>query len=294
MPRKDQIFDEIFTDKVRKNWVRFIDVGFQHRLAEIFLVERHHYWTARHNAVRLYIQSAQQLGLFNGIDGIDRIKRLQDPDLEQHRGALAECIAAHFLESLNRILFTDTKIAQPRKNLDFAFSFRSEAVNVEVKSRFEERDFDSPYRNQSKSIEKMVRSAKKQFSNAATNLLVIVPSLAYFVTREEMEKSLIGSHGIQFFVKSESGLMKSMQNHFFPNGLLVRKGKPDGTPANTRISAIASIQRFMSLESIETLHAIVVHNPFAIKPMSEEIFRGSPQLVKRGDYMKWIDPGLGD
>lgn len=35
--------------------------------------------------------------------------------------------------------------------------------------------------------------------------------------------------------------------------------------------------------------ALVVHNPYAQLPISEDLFQGLPQLVRRGNQMLWTD-----
>lgn len=74
-------------------------------------------------------------------------------------------------------------------------------------------------------------------------------------------------------------------NPLLPNG---KPFKHNAEPRFTRVSAVMAVERTIGEESVEHW-PMLARNPFAAKPLPEEIWGDMPQLVVRGPEMKWIN-----
>jgi hypothetical protein len=245
-----------------------------------------------------YLTAAYAIGLFDGPSGQDLRSRLQSPDEDNFRSAISECLAAWFLAGRCRLPVEPRPIGRPRHPLELCTQHPDGEIHVEVKA---------PHRRVVKTVwigddsdllQQALESANKQFRDDVRNLLVIVPELriSVFDHRSQITRAFFVEMTLNWLVDTATG--KSVDpvfDDFKPSGHFLETRSRTGAPFKrdlsarfTRISAVLCIEEILGEQSIEH-NALVLHNPNAHLHVTEELWRGLPQLVRREGQMVWTD-----
>ncbi len=239
-----------------------------------------------------YIKAGTTCGLVDET----MIRRLRDPDEDTFRGAIAECHAAWFLSTKQRLKVTPNPLGNERSVLDLKAEGPSGWFNVEVKAPHVPRLSGLQFGNDSKVLEATMQGAAKQLRSGQPNLVLIVPSIRVSaIDHRDQMLALVGQHGVEVFVDlSEDGTAEALpppRAAFFQKGRLVRglKKTPEGLmPGHTRVSAVAALEDDLVYGAPETRSRfLVIHNPFAEVPLPPEPFDPHPQFVRSGDSIHW-------
>lgn len=255
-------------------------------------------WKAAWDA---YLTAAFAIGLFDGKNGEDLRSRLRAPDDENFRSGIAECMAAWFLAGKQRLPVRPRPIGQ-KGPLEFSIKQLDGDIYAEVKAPYApilDRVTFS-WGDDSHLLQRAIESANKQFNDGVRNLLVIVPNfrIPVHILLGQITRAFFGDMSIRIPIDTGSGGPAGVAANFFkPSGHLLatrlpseKPFKPDNSPRFTRVSAILCIEEVPGVQSIE-YSVLVVHNPYAQLSISEGIWGGLPQFVRRGDQMIWTDGG---
>jgi hypothetical protein len=251
---------------------------------------------------------------------------------------MAECMACWFLAGRMRLGVIGLAEGRGSKLLDMRAVLPDGEAGVEVKAPFREPPVGSMtwLGDDRDKIAQCLLAAEKQFNNDGANILVIAPTLRIpvFAERRVLIRAVYGESVIVSAVNVKEGRLENQRLAFDPHGkflLRTRPGgkplKPDGLPANRRVSAILCIEErtfethpfpadeafvasvtdrerselFRIIERNQALYSshvnklcmahdvLVLHNPYAYHPISEATWSDYPQLVRRGDGMVWTD-----
>jgi hypothetical protein len=286
----------IFTSEVRTLWEKHMTSEMKGRIADVFPDSNDTLGVAKRKAIDRYLRKCHLANYFEGPDGRDRIMRITSDKAELYRSAMAECMVATFILDSGNSILSFSPPGRDLRKLDFVMTNGEVNIFIEVKAPADEKPKGIWIGNETPRLIKAIKESGKQFSNNSINLLAIVPDLRRPVTKNDLVAATIGKNSLIFDYNFKTGQFENHRPSFFPTGVFVRKGKKNGGPAHTRISAVLCLQEYLcTKESYEfQLAAAIVHNPFAAQKMSEEIFIGYPQLVVRQHEMSWIDPGLAD
>lgn len=246
-------------------------------------------------AWEVYLTAAFAIGLFDGKNGEDLRSRLRSPDDENFRSGIAECMAAWFLAGKQRLPVQPRPIGR-KGPLEFSIKQLDGDIHVEVKAPYApilDRVTFS-WGDDSHLLQRAIESANKQFNDDVRNLLVIVPNfrIPVHILLGQITRAFFGDMLIRIPIDVISGGPAGPATNIFePSGHLLATKlpsgtpfKPDNSPRFTRISALLCIEEVWGSQVIEH-NVIVVHNPHARSPISEDLWEGLPQVVRRGDQM---------
>lgn len=171
--------------------------------------------------------------------------------------------------------------------------------NVEVKAPYKELTTGVFCGNDSDVIEAVLKQANTQFAENKANVLFLTPNLRFALAQDRYQliQAFIGEETIEvpIALSDKDGPIKVSDESYLgfkANGQLVRPGKPDGSPAHTRVSAIVSCEEGFAERGQSRVvdHQIpVVHNPFAKHPIPVETFSDFVQFHRVRGGMKWSD-----
>ncbi len=279
---------------------------------------------ARKAAWDVYLGAAYACRLFEGPKGNDLRGRLTSKKAEDFRSAMSECMATWYLAGKYRLPINPAAPGRGAKNLEMVAFWNQQNFGVEVKAPYRPSPQDGiGHGDESDKLEDAVNTANKQFDDKGPNLLVLAPELPLpmYVHRASLLHALFGRSKIMIPIsKITGGPAGPTTVRFFPEGKLLKKQKPDGSPGYRRISAIlcieeTTIERYPSEHLYEEswtiippswtegreLHnshvnqmviehnATVIHNPHAYHPLDQNLFRNLPQCIPDGNTMRWTD-----
>lgn len=258
------------------------------------------YLIKRKSAWDTYLSSANTLKLLDGEYGKDLIARLQDPNYDNFRSAMAECMAAWFLAG--KLKFQLTPRPKGRKNnnpLEFLIKSNDDEICVEVKSPYRDATVGG-WGDGSDLLQAALESANKQFKPNVANLLAIIPEfpLSVFSYRRQLTTAFFGNQAIVIPINTQTGGPAGPETiEVIASGHFLRRtlpsGKPfkaNGDPRFTRVSSVISIEETINegLSYVEH-NALVIHNPYSTKPLSREIWKDIPQFIPEENEIKWTD-----
>ena len=252
-------------------------------------------------AWEVYLDAAEACDLLDA----EMVGYLRSNDAEKFRGAIAEGCAAWLLAGKLGHPVGPRPKGRNGKVLDMAVRVGTTDINVEVKApRVASLNDEWKVREL---LQSKLDNAGQKFEEGQCNVLVLYPQFptALHVRREPLTEAFIAEEKYFVPVAMHDDVEPSAAPYsgFELSGKLLRpKSKPvQGEvtiPQFTRVSAIVSIEErlhpsILDLEECmfaEVKHEVlVVHNPHALVPLSEELFSDYPQFVRRGDVMFWND-----
>ena len=246
---------------------------------------------ARRRAWQMYLEAAHQCGLLSDPD--IRSKLVSVDDNEVHAG-LGECIAAWVLQDVLGLPIKPRPPGRPGRLLDFEVPV-DEPFRVEVKSPYRERPLPRTgffqWGDDADVLARAVEEANAQFEKGQRNLLVVVPSLSHQVERRHLVKAFIGQEKIAVPLNLGGAEPAPPPYPFFDQNGKLAKFWGEATRF-TRTSAVLSVEPYLreGESGVTDEHAIMVlQNPFSPQPISPEIFRDLPQLIREGSEMVWTD-----
>jgi hypothetical protein len=266
---------------------------------------------AKRAAWETYVFTAFACGMFEGVRGKELRGRLTSLNGDDFGSAMSECLACWFFAGKQHLAICANAPGRDKKNLDLLVRLGDDDVGVEVKAPFRERPVGrcSWHGDDSDKIAQALKAANTQFDDSCPNVLVLVPRLRRLVysMREWIVHAAYGETMLTWQVNTVTGESGPTEVKFHQSGGFLNRQRPggrplksDGFPAHRRISAIVCIEeRFAEMES--QLHdspenevwiehdVLVLHNPFAYKPVSRHCFSQFPQLVPEGEAMVWTD-----
>lgn len=249
-----------------------------------------------------YLASADRLGL---LDDDELRSNLTGTSDESFRGAMAECLVAWFLECELSMKITPKPPGRPGKVLDFEAmedscglrtGDRPADLRVEVKAPRVPVMQKQWYGDDSDAIRRQIRNAGRQFATGETNVVVLVPALRTPVheDRDQLLHAAIGEHVVLVPVTQGVGEGDDAQPGLQQNGKLAKLLSAGASVKSdlTRVSAVVTLEEVWGSErnpSDAGVKVVVVHNPFAEKPLDRSLFSGFPQWVLDGEDMYWTD-----
>lgn len=242
-----------------------------------------------------YVDAARACGMFEDPHGKDLMTRLAHVDDDQFRSAMAECQAAWYLSHKLGLTVSARPRGRGASVLELLVALPDGDVLVEVKSPLRVAIADGLVRklDDSDILDRCLADASRQLRKDARNLVMLVGRVT------------LGTDHRRFFMKAfyaeerwvfnrrtmESSIEYDLTGRF----LKVWPGE-DG-PRHTRVGGVLFVQEQLrhSLAADGTeVHrtdndALIMHNPYALRPLPEEPWGDCPQLVLRGDSLEWTD-----
>ena len=210
--------------------------------------------------------------------------RFRNYDYGEFLSVLSEIMVGWFIEKI--LGFSIEIIPKGRNNkiLDFKFNFKNNSVFVEVKALIP--DTFKPIKtgdgsalgNRWRKIGNAIGTASKQFSKEGTNVLFIVDYLWLKepdILQEEVFDAFFGQ--TQFtWIATPAG---SNNDIFITRNTKSAKIRKD---QNTRLSAVVKLSYDFNPEN--NFECSVLHNPFAVKTLSNEIFKSFEQYYPKTNH----------
>lgn len=142
---------------------------------------------AERAAFNVYLQSAEDIGLFKKRSGRELRARLTSNDAALHRGARAECAAAWWLKEVLRLPLTPRPVVVGRRELEFQIDHDGGPVYVEVKAPYRAARLGTgsydPDSEHAGAIALCMADAVKKLRPEDPNLLVLVPAISWPLPR---------------------------------------------------------------------------------------------------------------
>ncbi len=263
-------------------------------------VTRLQYLKAKKAAWETYFSAAQAIGLLDGKEGNDLIAKLRGKDGAHFYSAVAECLSCWYLASKLRLQVETKPKGRGGKMLDLLVQYNGEQFNVEVKAPFWEEDAELHLTEDSKKMNKCLKNANEQFAKECNNILFLVPKYPtiLFHFRDPLIQAFYVEEGIALLMDIKT--MKPIEPSRIatrPTGSFLRnatyKGnffKPDKSPRYTRVGAVVVLEEFYNTTQSSIFidhYCLVLHNPHAIRPISQNIFTNCAQCIKVNDHMEW-------
>ena len=252
----------------------------------------------RKAAWEAYLIAAFAVGLFDDEHGRDLLSRLRSKDDANFRSAMAECMSAWFLAGKRRLTVEPRPSGRPNHPLELCIRHAEGDIHVEVKAPYRLMVNSVYIGDGSGRLQDAVESANKQFGKEVPNLLIIAPVFfpTVFDMRSQITTAFFGDLAISIPFDKNAGQADGPPSHRFkPSGHFLetqRPGgkpfKPDRSPRFTRVSAVLCVEE-LEIPTQVIHRALVVHNPHAQHPISEDIWSGIPQFVQREGEMIWTD-----
>jgi len=150
-------------------------------------------------------------------------------------------------------------------------------------------------------LRKGIEHAGTQLTKGQPNIVVFVPLLRspVYTDRHQLLKATIGEPALNVFVSLDGSEPPRPEPTFLQKGKLAKLWAAGGGAFRTdltRVSAVMTIEhRRDDGPSGPRLSPIVVviHNPFADKPVAPSFFGRVPQLTVRNGRMRWSDGYTG-
>ncbi len=261
------------------------------------------YLRGRKAAWEAYFSAAICCGLFDHPHGMDLRSRLTRRDDEGFRSALAECMACWFLAGKLGMSTRGYPGGRNGRQLDLETRHASGILRVEVKAPFRALPLEGAfYGNDADMIRGHLSNANEKFHPDECNIVVFVPTLRrhVFRNRDNLTEALFGHQVMRFAIDRQDGsLVGEPWSDFLSDGAFLRrikKAEPHSKasrPGFTRIGAVLSIEeRPVERRSgqINIEHdVLVVHNPYASRPISQSIWKECVQFLPHGPVMAWTD-----
>jgi hypothetical protein len=253
----------------------------------------------RKAAWETYLRAAFVIGLFHGPSGKDLLSRLRSTNEANFRSGMAECMVAWFLTGKLGFELEPRPLGKETRTLEFLIK-RPDGNNIstEVKAPCRIILDDTRWGDDSDLLQDALKKANQQFRKGVLNLLAIVPSFSYpiYYNRRQLTRAFFGNSAIEIPIDERTigptGPIKTVfipSGHFFESRLPSGKPfKPDGSPRFTRISAVLCIEETPQYRGMDH-YALLVHNPFAVLHIQEDIWDNIPQFVERSGNMVWTD-----
>lgn len=115
------------------------------------------------------------------------------------------------------------------------------------------------------------------------NLLILVPQIRtpVYLEKTQITEAFYGEWLVSVPIRCDQNSVNlPTENVFNPNGRFFKYFPRENSTRFTRVSAVLCIEYYR--EEFEITHkALVLHNPFALNPISEALFSTIPQFVKR-------------
>lgn len=278
------------------------------------------YLRAQKAAWHAYLYTAFACSLFEGDRGSDLRGRLTSTDDDNFRSAMTECMACWFLAGKLKLPVCHSAPGRGGHELDLGVDLPEGVTGVEIKAPYRELPQGAWHGDDSDTLQQCIDTANKQFSDDCPNILFLVPYLrnrSLLEWRLPLIKAFYGQEKITIPIDMRTGAPAGpMENRFFPDGKFLsreRPGggllKPDGSPAFTRISAVACVQErcievpsgrrvwhegfgrhFGLVESVYIEHdCLVMHNPHAQHRISPDLWCDCVQFMEANGAMRWND-----
>ncbi|WP_141505719.1 hypothetical protein [Paenibacillus luteus] len=195
-----------------------------------------------------------------------------------------ELMAAYCVESNGHKISFHPKGKNNTKD-EFTIHTESDDIFVEVKSPIKEPDSIVWSGNDALSIRKTIKDAtNKQLDKNNTNLLIFSGDMRIPITHSYHSGIIEALYGEEKLVLSinSSNLSNAPERSFEVSGLFQ-------SHRNTRISAVATLQDLLTEKGFHYSFKLF-HNPFALKKISIDLFKGIKQYVYNDetDQMNWI------
>ncbi len=256
-------------------------------------------WRSAHRrAWASYLRVAAACGLLD-TPGVP--SRLLGNDDDGFRGAMAECCTAWFFARRRRAKVTRNPASKTTKNFDLVVERDGLVVHAEVKAPYVPQLNRSWSNDDSKVLRKCVEGAGSQFTKGQANIVVLVPLLPMpvWMARHHLLKATIGEPALNVFVSKDDSKPPPPEPTFLQRGKLAKLWPADGGAFRTdltRVSAVMTIEQRRvdgARGARLTPVVVVIHNPFAAKPLNPTFFGRVPQWVLRDGTMCWSDRYTG-
>ena len=210
-------------------------------------------WRAQKAAWESYLAASFASGLFEGSPGKQLRAKLTEPDDDNFRGAMAECLACWYFSCRIGARVRRTE----ERGADFHTQMRDVFVGVEVKSPLRERPDDGKlwWGDDRDKIAQCIKKAGDQFLDSGANILVLVPDLRMPVShdRETLVRALYGESVIKFDFNVEEARLENPRAEFRRTGKFLNRWLASGRPVKRnmepgfrRISAVLCIEERLS------------------------------------------------
>ncbi len=256
---------------------------------------------ARRAAWDTYLGAAFACGLFEGPHGSDLTSRLTGEDDDGFRSAIAECLACWLLAGPLRLPVKPRPSGQGRSVLELLVECPDGEAFIEVKAPRRERPVTGGwFGHDSDLLESCMEQATRQFQKGCRNVLLLVPQLRTpaFNLRVQLTAAFVGQQKITIPIDTRTGGPAGpTQVQFFPDGKFLNPRLPDGKfmkldrrPGFTRISAVVCVEEDYN-EGIGFIfhRMLVLHNPYAEKPISPQMWGNCPQFLLEDGKLGWTD-----
>jgi len=207
---------------------------------------------AQRAAWEAYIDAAFACGMFSNTEGNSLCAKLRGKDDESFRAAMAECMACWYLAGKLGLNVSPNPSGRKNCALDFHIWTADEDVLAEVKAPYRERPEDGWWGDDADILAQRLADANKQFEEGQRNLLILAPKLKseVFASRKQLTNALFGHWVLEVPVDVRApDAAQHVRHKFVQDGKLFARHrkdgqplKPDGGPANTRISAVLCIE----------------------------------------------------
>jgi hypothetical protein len=239
-----------------------------------------------------WLECARSSGLLYLESRDELVARLTGVNDDNFRSALAECMACFFLVRDLGICIEAHPIGRNRRVLEFAAHCGAGTLlNFEVKSPRSTKSFAAQGGSIASAVDpslaveplqQALEQANKQFAPNRANVLVLaLPEVGeeFWCLSWETQILVQAFYGHELLVTQPC---RSSSSIFQPSGKFLKRAQ--GVPRFTRIGAVICVE---DIPPYPRLQAVVLHNPHAIFPISEAIWKDCRQLIARSGEMRW-------
>jgi hypothetical protein len=183
-------------------------------------------------------------------------------------------------------------LGAPGRNPDLLVSKAGISLVADVKSPIRATKSDMWCGDDSIVLGRQLGSALEQFSAERQNIVVLTPRVRVLATwdRQQLVKALFYTNTYSGTYDAARGEITEVHPSIRMDGRLLRDD--DGENKYGKISAVVCLEAY---EVDEIKHSmLVLHNPRANKPLPQDLFGGSVQLIWSGNVPRWTDRPVGD
>jgi hypothetical protein len=258
-----------------------------------------------------YLAGAKACGLFEGQDGDDVLARLRGVDATNFRSAMAECMASWYLAAQVGLAVRPKPRGRDARRLEFSSQTVDGELLFEVKAPYVPPHTEGVMiGDDAPVLQAALDHANRQFARGQKNVLLLVPELRIPVhsMRRQLVRAFIAEEVLRFDLDRERRMFVNPRREMDPRGRFTRLWRDRGffAPRYRRVSAVLSLERrftdraaysvavaeerFALPNTVDIDHvALLVHNPYALVPISHQVFSAIPQLIREQGHVRWTD-----